>query len=79
MLELVGSRHPSKAQFASASKVVQIQDENQEQSSPAGGGVEEELGSTELKRPHKKQYVFRGGCNALAIQLFAIDDKYETR
>lgn len=32
-----------------------------------------------LKIPHKKQYVFRGTGNALAVQLFAIDEKYEMR
>lgn len=31
-----------------------------------------------LKR-HKKQSVFRGTGNAIAVQLFAIDEKYEMR
>ena len=29
--------------------------------------------------PHKKQYVLKGVCNALAVQLFAIDERYEMR
>ena len=36
-------------------------------------------GKTAGNRVPKKQCVFKGKCNALAVQLFAIDDKYETR
>lgn len=35
--------------------------------------------TTSEKKARKKQYFFKGGCNALAVQLFAIDEKYETR
>ena len=31
------------------------------------------------KRARRKQHLFKGSCNALSVQLFAIDDKYETR
>ena len=30
-------------------------------------------------RPRKKEYILKGECTALAVQLFAIDDKFETR
>ena len=85
MLELVGSRHPSKALLTSSSKAVQIQESTV-------GGTEQSLASplipiastvgtmdTGVKPPRKKQYIFKGECNALAVQLFAIEDKYETR
>ncbi len=32
-----------------------------------------------VKRIHKKQYIFKGPASALAVQLFAIDEKYEMR
>lgn len=35
--------------------------------------------STAAKKASKKHYVFKGAGNALAVQLFAIDEKYEMR
>ncbi len=80
MLELMGSRNPSKVQLLSGSKVVQIQTQTPEQPSLAlAADGADAATSPGLKRPHKKQYTFKGGCNALAVQLFAIEDKFETR
>ena len=31
------------------------------------------------KTKRRRQYVLRGSCSALAIQLFAIDERYEMR
>lgn len=44
------------------------------------GGADGVDGSGDnVKKARKKQYALKGSCNALAVQLFAIDDKYETR
>ena len=32
-----------------------------------------------VRKQHEKHCVLKGACNALAVQLFAIDERYEMR
>jgi len=58
----------------------EVSEEGKESFGMAGGETKtEDPTSTESKRKVKKQYLFKGEGSALAVQLFAIDEKYEMR